>query len=234
MSSITAQNLWSIYLLFQLLSFYRILFNIVFLIIKIRKKFKMFDFKKIGLSKNVFLFVPVLLFLHPDMGQATGFWHGLSHPLTGLDHILAMVAVGIWAVQVGGKAVWAIPLSFVGMMVAGGILGITGVNIPFVEKGIIMSVLILGVLITASARLPLIVGMLIVGLFALFHGHTHGNEIPNAAMGITYSIGFALSTILLHLSGIGIAQLIQKTKKIQLLRYTGATILIAGMYLLIF
>ena len=143
-----------------------------------------------------------------------------------------MVAVGIWAVQVGGKAIWAIPLSFVGMMIIGGILGITGVTIPFVEKGIIMSVLILGVLIIASARLPLIIGMIIVGLFALCHGHAHGSEIPNVAMGITYIIGFTLSTILLHLSGIGIAGLIKKTNKLQLLRYTGATILVAGFILL--
>ena len=145
-----------------------------------------------------------------------------------------MVAVGIWAVQVGGKAVWAIPLSFVGMMIIGGILGITGVSIPFVEKGIIMSVLILGVLIIASARLPLILGMIIVGLFALCHGHAHGSEIPNTAIGITYIIGFAVSTVLLHISGICIAGLLSKTKKLQLLRYTGATILIAGCILLFF
>jgi urease accessory protein len=190
------------------------------------------NLKEIRLPSFVLLLTPVMLFAHPDMGQATGFWHGFSHPLTGLDHILAMFAIGIWAVQVGGKAIWAIPLSFVGMMIVGGILGMSGVRIPYVETGIVMSVMVLGVLIIASARLPLAAGMLIAGIFAIFHGHSHGTEIPNAAMGITYSIGFAISTLLLHLSGIDFALFIGNKAKTQLLRYAGATIAIAGIIML--
>lgn len=190
------------------------------------------NFKEIRFRSFVLLFTPLMLLAHPEMGQATGFWHGFSHPLTGLDHILAMLAIGIWAVQVGGKAIWAIPLSFVGMMIVGGILGMNGVKIPFVETGIVMSVMVLGVLIIASARLPLAAGMLIAGIFAIFHGHSHGTEIPGAVMGITYSIGFAVSTLLLHLSGIGLALFIGNKVKIQLLRYAGASIALAGLIML--
>jgi len=188
-------------------------------------------FKEINLSAYIFLLFP-MLFMHPEMGQASGFWHGFSHPLTGLDHVLAMLAIGIWAVQVGGKAIWAIPLSFVGMMIVGGIIGMSGVKIPYVETGIVMSVMVLGVLIVASARLPLLAGMLIAGIFALFHGHSHGTEIPETAMGITYSIGFAMSTLLLHLSGIGLALFAGKKIKVQLLRYVGASIAVAGILML--
>ena len=188
-------------------------------------------FKEIKLFSYIFLLLPVL-FMHPEMGQASGFWHGFSHPLTGLDHVLAMLAIGIWAVQVGGKAIWAIPLSFVGMMIVGGIIGMSGVKIPYVETGIVMSVMVLGVLIVASARLPLFAGMLIAGIFAIFHGHSHGTEIPNAALGITYSIGFAISTLLLHLSGIGLALFAGNKVKIQILRFAGATIAIAGIIML--
>jgi urease accessory protein len=191
-------------------------------------------FKQIQLSTlALFLFTPVLLYAHPDFGNAAGFWHGFAHPFSGLDHILAMVAVGIWAVQVGGKATWLIPLSFVCMMVIGGFLGISGVNVPFVEKGIIMSVLILGILIAASVRLPVIFGMIIVGLFALCHGHAHGTEIPNAISGITYSIGFALSIVILHMGGIGVGLYSGKISKLRLVRYAGAAIAFAGVTMLV-
>ena len=142
-----------------------------------------------------------------------------------------MLAVGIWAAQVGGRAIWAVPSTFVSVMIIGGILGITGIAVPFVEPGIIMSVLILGALIAVAARLPLVLSMLIVGLFAMFHGYAHGAEMPVAASGLFYGIGFALATALLHLSGISVGVLFQKTARVQIIRYAGATIAMAGVYL---
>jgi urease accessory protein len=164
--------------------------------------------------------------IHPDFGSASGFWHGFAHPFSGLDHTIAMIAVGIWAYQIGGKATWLIPLSFVGTMIIGGIIGIMGVQVPFVETGIILSVLILGVLITASFRLPIVAGMILVGVFALFHGHSHGTEIPVLVSGAAYSAGFAISTIMLHASGIAVGAVIGR--RAYAFRYVGALILVVS------
>ena len=141
------------------------------------------------LALSVIFLTPSLANAHTGIGNTAGLLHGFGHPLGGLDHILAMVAVGIWAAQIGGKAIWAVPTTFVSVMVVGGILGITGVAVPFVEQGIVMSVLILGVLIAAAACLPLASSAAIVGLFALFHGHAHGAEIPVAVSGFAYGVG---------------------------------------------
>ena len=142
------------------------------------------------------ILAPASVFAHTGADPAAGFGHGFAHPLGGLDHILAMVAVGIWASQIGGKALRAVPAAFVGVMAVGGVLGVSGVAIPFTEEGIIISVLILGVLIAAAARLPLAVSMGIVGLFAVFHGHAHGAGMPVAASGLAYGMGFTLATAL--------------------------------------
>ena len=118
----------------------------------------------------------------------------VAHPVGGLDHICAMLAVGLWAAQTGGRSVWAVPLTFVSVMVLGGMLGMMGIGLPFAEQGIVLSVLILGVLIAASIRLPLWVSSSMVGLFALFHGHAHGTEMPESAFAMIYALGFILST----------------------------------------
>lgn len=173
----------------------------------------------------------ITLFIHPDFGTASGFWHGFAHPFSGLDHTLAMIAVGIWAYQVGGRATWLIPLTFVGTMVVGGFLGISGTRLPFVETGIVLSLLILGVLITASFKLPVIAGMILVGIFALFHGHSHGTEVPMVVSGITYSVGFAVSTVMLHLSGIALGAFLGT--KAYILRYAGAGIAAIGLVMLV-
>src|SRR5579883_978366 len=133
--------------------------------------------------------VPVLASAHPGHGTH-GFASGFSHPLLGLDHILAMVAVGLWAAQLGGRSLWAVPATFVGVMSVGGMLGLLGVPLPMVEAGILASVLILGLFIATAVRLPLAASMLLVGAFALFHGHAHGTEIPATASGLTYGLGF--------------------------------------------
>lgn len=175
--------------------------------------------------------VPSVVHAHILPGQANGFSSGLQHPLSGLDHILAMVAVGLWAAQLGGHARWLVPTSFVSLMAVGGALGIAGVHMPYVETGILLSVFVLGVLIVAAVRLPLTVSMLVVGLFALFHGHSHGNEMPLTASGFSYGAGFILATALLHAGGIGLGMAIQKLGNVQTVRFAGAAVVLGGVYL---
>ncbi len=181
----------------------------------------------------VLLLIPSLVFAHTGVGLTSGFWFGFGHPFGGLGHILAMLAVGIWATQMSDKAIWAVPMTFVGVMLIGGVLGIAGFAIPFVETGIVISVLILGLLIAIAARFPLAASALIVALFALFHGHAHGEEIPAAVTGFSYGIGFALSTIFIHATGIGFGLLFKRTERVQVVRYAGAAIMLLGVYLLI-
>ncbi len=181
----------------------------------------------------VFILAPSLAHAHTGVGHAAGFLHGVCHPFGGLDHILAMVAVGIWAAQISGKVIWAVPTTFVSVMIIGGILGIAGIAIPFVEQGIVMSVLILGVLIAAAVRLPLSASVAIVGLFAIFHGYAHGAEIPSTVSGVAYGIGFALATATLHLSGIGFGVFFQRIARLQVVRFAGVAIAIGGGFLFI-
>jgi urease accessory protein len=175
--------------------------------------------------------MPALAEAHPFHGAANGFAGGLGHPLSGLDHILAMVAVGLWAAQLGGRSRWMVPATFVSLMVVGGALGMAGVHIPAVESGIAASVLVLGVLIAAAVRLPMFAGMALAGIFAIFHGHAHGTEIPAAASGFTYAAGFVLATIALHACGIGLGMLAQKRMAMPALRLAGAAIAVAGICL---
>lgn len=177
------------------------------------------------------LFSSTNLFAHPLLGTQSGFSNGFFHPLSGLDHILAMLAVGIWAAQMGGKAKWIIPISFVGLMSVGGVLGMNNLNLPFAEIGILVSVVVLGVLILAGVRLPMLISSILVGVFALCHGHTHGTELPAAASGFTYAIGFALTTIVLHLSGIGFGSSVNKFANEKIVKLSGALIAVAGLVL---
>jgi urease accessory protein len=177
------------------------------------------------------LLLPSLAWAHPGHGPANGFGHGLAHPLTGLDHICAMVAVGLWAAQCSGRALWLMPLSFVSVMVAGGALGMSGISVPFVETGIVASVLILGIFLTFAVRLSLLTAMLALGAFAFFHGFAHGAEMPPNASGFAYGFGFVLATISLHACGIGLGLLAKKTGAIDVIRYCGGAIAGFGIYL---
>jgi urease accessory protein len=179
------------------------------------------------------LMVPSLAHAHVGVGETSGFLHGLGHPLSGLDHICAMIAVGLWAAQMGGRSIWAIPLTFVGVMALGGFLGMMGVNLPLVETGIIISVLALGVFVAASVRLPLVASVTLVGLFAAFHGHAHGSEMPAAASGLAYATGFIVATALLHALGIGLGITIQRLARPQIVRFAGIAIALCGGYLLL-
>ncbi len=142
-------------------------------------------------------------FAHVGVGDTSGFAAGLQHPLSGLDHMTVMIAVGLWAALKGGRALWVWPAAFVGVMLVGGALGMAHVPIPFVEPGILASVVALGLLVALAVDLPVGTGAAIIGLFALFHGHAHGTEVPETASGIEYMAGFALATALLHAAGIG-------------------------------
>ena len=169
------------------------------------------------------------LHVHTALGV---FSAGFSHPFSGLDHILAMVAVGLWAAQMGGRALWAVPLSFVVAMALGGALGVGGVPLPGVELGIAGSVMVFGLLITVGARLPLAAGMALTALFALFHGHAHGAELAAGASALTYGAGFVLATATLHGLGLAAGVIARGQLPGRLLRFGGAAIAAGGAYLL--
>lgn len=146
---------------------------------------------------------------HESSGIASGFISGFLHPIFGWDHVAAMVAVGLWGAFLGSPALWILPVVFPLVMALGGALGVVGVAIPAVETGIAGSALILGAMVAFAVRPPIWVAAVIVGLFAIFHGHAHGTELPNAANALTYSLGFVLSTGLLHLGGIAFGHLVK-------------------------
>jgi urease accessory protein len=169
---------------------------------------------------------------HTTPGQAQGFVTGFLHPLSGLDHVLAMVAVGIWGAQLKRPAIWILPVAFPLVMSFGGLLGIRGVPLPGVEIGVAASAVVLGIVIAVELRPPLWVAAMIVSAFAIFHGHAHGTELPKAAAPLTYALGFVLATGLLHLSGILIGLVDWLPTGGKLLRATGGLIAVTGLFLL--
>jgi len=142
-------------------------------------------------------------FAHLDPAEHGSLMAGLSHPLTGLDHILAMVAVGLWAAQIGGRARWAVPAAFVATMALGFALAVSGVSLPFVEPAIVASVIGLGLLVAMAVRLPVAASAAVVAVFALFHGHAHGGELGGAGA-LQFGLGFLIATAALHLAGVGV------------------------------
>lgn len=169
---------------------------------------------------------------HIGVGSATSFAAGLAHPLFGIDHILVIVAVGFWAALKGERALWAWPAAFLGLMLAGGELGIVGVSVPFVEPVILASIVALGLLVAAAVDLPVAIGAVIIGFFALFHGHAHGTEITETAGGHEYLAGFALATALLHGAGIGLGLLSGRRFR-GLVQLAGAATAAAGLGLIV-
>jgi urease accessory protein len=152
--------------------------------------------------------LPTAAMAHTGVGATGGFAHGFWHPITGLDHVLAMVLVGVLAWQLGARAVWLVPATFVLVMAAGGVLAVAGMALPLVELGIALSVVVLGAAVAFGIRAPVAVAMGIAGLFAIFHGHAHGAEMPVDAGGLAYGIGFMIATALLHLGGLGLGYLV--------------------------
>ena len=179
------------------------------------------------------LAVPLTAAAHTFGIHGAGFMQGILHPLSGFDHLLAMVAVGLWASQLGGRALWAVPSAFVGAMVFGGVLGMTGYALPFTETAIVLSVLTLGLMISFAVRVPTAVGMLLVGGFAVFHGHAHGMELPQAASEVGYALGFVITTAALHIVGILAGLGLSRIDSRVVVRGSGIAIAMTGLALLL-
>jgi urease accessory protein len=167
-------------------------------------------------------------FAHPGHGAAVSFAAGVAHPFSGLDHIAVMVAVGLWAALKGGRALWVWPAAFVGVMLIGGALGMTHVALPFVEPGILASVVVFGLMVALAVDLPVWTGATIVAVFALLHGHAHGSEVAENIGGIEYMAGFALATATLHGIGIAFAQIMTRAHLRPLIRVAGAVCVLIG------
>jgi urease accessory protein len=156
---------------------------------------------------TAFVLAPVIALAHTEHDDANGLMHGLTHPITGIDHVLVMIAVGVLAAHIGGRAMWLVPLSFVSVMAVAGTLGMAGVRVPLAEVGIALSVIVLGLAVAARLELPRLAAIGLVGFFAVFHGYVHGAEMPAVASGLLYGLGFVAATVLLHTVGLGLGML---------------------------
>ena len=185
--------------------------------------------RRFGLISGLLALSASTLHAHPLHTNMSGLASGIVHPLLGFDHLLAMVAVGLWAAQLGGRALWLVPGSFLAMVVAGGAAGFAGVPVPFAEQGVAASIVVLGLLIVMAARLPVWSGMAVVGAFALFHGHAHAVELTAGLSATAYTLGFVLTTAGLHLIGIALGVLAQRRRQLLVLRLAGASLLLAGL-----
>ena len=165
---------------------------------------------------------------HEASGVADGFTSGFMHPILGWDHVAAMVAVGLWGAVLGQPAIWILPVTFPLVMAVGGALGVAGITLPGVEIGIALSALVLGAMVLLAAKPPLWLAAVVVAAFAIFHGHAHGTELPHAVSPLAYSLGFVLSTGLLHMCGIAFGLLTRWTTGTLLVRAGGGVIALAG------
>ena len=175
------------------------------------------------------LLAPLPALAHPGH-ESFSFMSGLAHPVNGVDHLLAMFAVGLLASMKGGRALWLWPLSFVGVMIAGAALGMNGLVLPFLEPVIILSVLILGLALALRAEVGVAAGAAMIAVFALFHGNAHGAEAP-AGAALTYIAGFSVATALLHLLGLGLGVVFNTPRLQPVLRVSGAAMACAGALL---
>jgi urease accessory protein len=178
------------------------------------------------------LLFPLSAWAHVESGQVGGFFSGLSHPVSGLDHVLAMIAVGLWGAQLGAPALWLLPVAFPMMMAFGGMLGLMGIPLPGIEIGIAVSGIVLGALILSEARLPLLGALLLVAFFAIFHGHAHGTELEPGQNAMLYSLGFVICTGTLHGVGIGMGLIHRWHFGRLALRGAGSLVMAGGMFFL--
>lgn len=188
-----------------------------------------------ALTTALALTFPTLALAHTGVGSTSGFAHGFGHPISGIDHTFAMVLVGLLAYQLGGRALWLVPSAFVALMAVGGALGIAGYSMPMVEAGIAMSVVVLGAAVALKIKTPTAVAVGIAGLFALFHGHAHGSEMPSDAAGMAYAAGFVVATSLLHAAGLGLGYTIGRidgARGLAISRAVGGLSVVAGVGLL--
>lgn len=166
---------------------------------------------------------------HTDGGMSGGFVSGFLHPLLGWDHVIAMVAVGLWGAFLGSPAIWVLPVVFPLVMTLGGALGVLGVPLPAVETGIAVSAIALGGMVAGAVRPPIWVAAVLVGAFAIFHGHAHGTELPQAADPVAYSLGFVIATGSLHLAGIAFGLVTRWPAGIKAVRAVGVGIAAGGL-----
>jgi urease accessory protein len=185
---------------------------------------------------STFILLSTATEAHTGAGSTQGYMSGFAHLFSGPDHILAMVAVGLYSAFLGGRAMYVVPVAFVSMMAVGGIVGISGVTLPLVEMGIGLSVLLLGAAVALRIELPTLAAMALVGFFAIFHGHAHGSEMPVNVSGLGYAVGFVLATALLHIIGIVLGlstTLVPARYSKSITQVGGAAIAIAGVGLLL-
>jgi urease accessory protein len=180
-----------------------------------------------------FVLAPAAALAHPGHDGAGGLAHGFVHPLTGIDHVLAMIAVGVLAAQYGGRALWLVPMSFLVAMAAAGAIGMAGIPVQIVEAGIGLSVVVLGLMIAFQIKPPTLVAMVVVGFFALFHGYAHGSEMPGGLAGMSFAAGLLGATALLLGAGVGLGLLLQRrTLSRRLIRAGGGAMALIGIAVL--
>jgi urease accessory protein len=190
-----------------------------------------------GLTLAAATLAPAVAFAHAGHahGEHSGFIHGFMHPITGLDHILAMVTVGILAYQIGGRALWLVPTTFLAIMAAGGMLGVAGVSFYFVEPGIAASVVVLGIIVALAVKPPVALAMALVAVFAVFHGYAHGIEAPLDGSTAAFGAGFLVATALLHAFGVAFGMLVGRIAASQGqigYRLAGSAVAVAGLVIL--
>jgi urease accessory protein len=180
--------------------------------------------------------VPTLALAHPGLpGHTHDLAGGFMHPIGGLDHVLAMVAVGLFAAQLGGRALWLVPASFVAVMAAAGLAGMSGISLPLTEAGIALSIIVLGGAVALRLAMPVAAAMALVGFFAIFHGYAHGLETPETASGLLYGLGFVAATAMLHVLGVGIGLAVGRLEAghgRNLVRVAGSAAAVIGVVLL--
>lgn len=180
-----------------------------------------------------FVLAPAAALAHPGHDGAGGLMYGFVHPVTGIDHVLAMIAVGVLAALYGGRALLLVPLSFLFAMAAAGAIGMAGIPVQIVEAGIGLSVVVLGLMIAFQIKPPTLVAMVVVGFFALFHGYAHGSEMPNGAAGLSFAAGFLIATALLLSAGVGLGLLLQRrTLSRRLIQAGGGAMALVGIAVL--
>lgn len=190
-----------------------------------------------ALLATALVLLPSLAFAHPGLpGHTHDLASGFAHPFTGLDHVLAMVAVGLFAAQLGGRALWLVPGSFVGMMAAAGLAGMSGIPLPLTETGVALSIIVLGGAIALRLALPVAAAMALVGFFAIFHGYAHGLDTPETASGLFYGLGFIAATAVLHALGIGLGLALGRFEGAfgrNLMRVAGSAAAVIGAVMLV-
>ena len=184
------------------------------------------------IAMMVLALAPAAALAHQETGQATGFLSGLAHPVSGLDHVLAMIAVGLWGAVLGPPAIWVLPVAFPMVMALGGLMGLLGIPVPGVEIGIAVSAIVLGAMVLAEVRPSLWIAAAIVAFFAIFHGHAHGRELPEGASALLYSLGFVVATGLLHAVGILLGVAHRWAAGRQAVRAAGGVVALAGVFFL--